>query len=178
MQMQGLIGKIMGFLVIIITLALSPAIYTANAAILAWTTAIVGPPAGVALSAFIGLEAIAGFGGFIIILGLLVGGGLFTLAGVKGQLAGAGWKDILMVIGSVIVVIVTLTMFTTILDFVDQLLVAATAAGDTIGETLFGILPIIIYIGIIAAAGWTQVATYRRLKGGKSSKKSAVAAYA
>jgi hypothetical protein len=170
-------GKIMGFVVIIITLTLSPSIYTANSAILSWTTSIV--EGTVTLSDFIGLSAIAGFGGFIIILGLLVSGGLFTLAGVKGQLAGAAWKDILMVIGSVIVVIVTLTMFTSILDSVDSLLAAAIDAGDSIGSVLFGIIPILIYVGIVAAAGWTQVSTYRRLrKGGKSATSKSAAAYA
>lgn len=174
-MVQGLIGKIMGFMVIIITLALSPTIYTANAAILAWTTSI---PAGTnTLADFIGLEAIGGFGGFIIILGLLVAGGLFTLAGVKGKLAGAGWRDIIMVIGSVIVVVVTLTMFLSILDFVDQLIAAAETASDTIGQTLFGIIPILIYVGILAAAGWTQVSTYRKMRRG-GSRRARVAAYA
>lgn len=162
-MVTNLLGKIMGFLVIIITLALAPTIYTANAAILAWTgTGLIGQ--------FIGLEAIAGFGGFIIILGLLVAGGLFTLAGVRGKLAGASWREILTVVGSVIVIIVTLTMFLTIMDSADTLIAAATAASDTIGTTLFGIIPIVVYVGILAAAGWAQVHTYRRIRRGKSKR--------
>jgi heme/copper-type cytochrome/quinol oxidase subunit 2 len=147
--------KIMGFIVIIITLALAPTIYTANADIIAW---------GV-LDPFLGLEVIAGFGAFVIILGLLVSGGLFTVAGLKGKIAGAGMRDILLVVGSVVVIIVMLTMFVTVLDYVDDLITAAVGAGDTLGEVGFGIIPIVLYIGIVAAAGWAQVSTYRRVTG-------------
>lgn len=167
-MLQNLMPKIMGFIVIILTLALGPSIYTANATILAW---------GV-LDPFIGLEVVAGFGAFIIILGLLISGGIFTLAGLKGKLAAAGMKDILMVVGAVIVVIVMLTMFTNILDYVDDLITAAIAEGDTLGEIGFGIIPIVIYVGVIAAAGWTQASTYHRLrKGSKSASKSGAQAY-
>ena len=118
-MLNNLMPKIMGFIVIIITLALAPTIYTANADIIAW---------GV-LDPFLGLEVIAGFGAFVIILGLMVSGGLFTVAGLKGKISNAGMRDILMVVGSVVVIIVMLTMFVTILDYVDDLIVAAVAAG-------------------------------------------------
>src|SRR4030042_3125010 len=133
-MLNNLMPKIMGFIVIIITLALAPTIYTANADIIAW---------GV-LDPFLGLEVIAGFGAFIIILGLLVSGGLFTVAGLRGKMGNVGMRDILMVVGSVVVVIVMLTMFVTILDYVDDLITSAVAAGDTLGEVGFGILPIVI----------------------------------
>lgn len=163
-MLQNLMPKIMGFIVIIITLALGPSIYTANTNIIAWGD----------LSPFLGLSVVVGFGAFIIILGLLVSGGLFTIAGLKGKIAGAGMKDILMVVGSVVVVIVMLTMFTSILDYVQTLITAAIAAGDTLGEIGFGIIPIVIYVGIIAAAGWTQVSTYKKLTNG--GKRRALAA--
>jgi len=166
-MLQNLMPKIMGFIVIIITLALGPAIYTANADIIAW---------GV-LDPFLGLEVVAGFGAFIIILGLLVSGGLFTLAGIKGKLQAAGMKDILMVVGSVVVVIVMLTMFTSVLDYVDSLITSAIGAGDSLGEIGFGIIPIVLYVGIVAAAGWTQVATYRKLRKGSSSRSKSAATY-
>ena len=166
-MLQNLMPKIMGFIVIIITLALGPSIYTANAAILAWGD----------LTPFLGLEVVAGFGAFIIILGLLVSGGLFAIAGVRNQLKTASMKDILMVVGSVVVVIVMLTMFTSVLDYVDTLITAATGAGDTLGEIGFGIIPIVIYVGIVAAAGWTQVSTYKRMKTGKAAKSAAQSYY-
>src|SRR4030042_7008340 len=95
-MLNNLMPKIMGFIVIIITLALAPTIYTANADILLW---------GV-LDPFLGLEVIAGFGAFVIILGLLVSGGLFTMAGIKGKIAGTGMRDILMVVGSGVIIFV------------------------------------------------------------------------
>jgi hypothetical protein len=73
-----------------------------------------------------------------------------------------------------------LTLFApTLLDYVDDLITAATGAGDTLGEVGFGIIPIVIYIGIIAAAGWTHVATYRRVTRGsrKGSKSPSRIAY-
>ena len=166
---NNLMPKIMGFIVIIITLALAPTIYTANSDIIGWGD----------LTPFLGLEVIAGFGAFVIILGLLVSGGLFTIAGIKGKIAGAGMRDILMVVGSVVVIIVMLTMFVTILDYVDDLITAAVAAADTLGEVGFGIIPIVIYVGIIAAAGWAQVSTYRRVtgKGRRGSKSPSRIAY-
>lgn len=167
-MLQNLMPKIMGFIVIIITLALGPTVYTANADIIAWGD----------LTPFLGLEVVAGFGAFIIILGLLISGGLFTIAGLKGQLAGAGMRDILMVVGSVVVIIVMLTMFTSVLDYVDELITAATGAGDDLGEIGFGIIPVVIYIGIVAGAGWAQASTYRRLKkGGKKAVASKSAYY-
>lgn len=165
-MIQNLLGKIIGFLVIIITLALSPTIYAAN-------SDIVGYEGG--LDTFIGMAAIAGFGGFIIILGLLVSGGLFAIAGVRGKIGGAGWSDIMKVVGAVIVVIVMLTMFITILDYVADLITAATGEGDTIGETMFGIIPILIYVGILAAAGWAHVTTYRKLRTGRRVARTAYA---
>ena len=164
-MLQNLLPRIMGFLVIIITLALGPAIYTANLAIVNYAGG---------LDQFLGLGVVAGFGAFIIILGLLVSGGLCAIAGVKGQLQGAGMKDILMVVGSVVVVIVMLTMFVKVLDYVAALISAATDAGDSLGEVGFGIIPIIIYVGIVATAGWVQVHEYRKMK--KGGKKGAAAA--
>ena len=167
-MLTNLLPRIMGFIVIIITLALSPTIYTANGDIAAW---------GV-LDPFVGLEAIAGFGAFIIIFGLLVGGGLFAVAGVRGQLAGANIRDVIMVVGSVILIIVMLAMFVSLLDYVDELIDAAIVDGDTIGEVGFGLIPIIIYVGILASAGWAQVSTYRKLKKGGKGGTSAKIAYA
>lgn len=168
-MLSNLMPKIMGFIVIIITLALAPTIYTANGNIILWGD----------LTPFLGLEVIAGFGAFIIILGLLVSGGLFTIAGLKGKMGSVGMRDILAVVGSVIVIIVMLTMFVTILDYVGDLITAAVAAGDTLGEVGFGIIPIVLYIGVVAAAGWTQVSTYRRVtgKGRKGSKSPSRLAY-
>jgi len=158
--------KIMGFIVIIITLALGPAIYAANTAIVAWTST----GGGGDITEFLGMGVVAGFGAFIIILGLLISGGMFTIAGLKNQLKGAGMKDILMVVGSVVIVIVMLTMFPTILDYVDQLIQAAITAGDTLGQVGFSIIPIVIYVGILAGAGWTQVSEYKKMKKGTSKR--------
>ncbi len=80
-------------------------------------------------------------------------------------------KDMLAVIGSVILALSLAFLFSFLPSgYVAGLVAAATTASDTIGELGFGLIPIIVYVGILAASGWTQVATYRKLrKGGKKS---------
>lgn len=171
---SSLLPRIGGFMEVIMTLALSPAIYTANAAILAWTDTVNTPP--VLLADFIGLDVIAGFGAFIIIIGLLVSGGFFAISGLKNRIQSFGMKDMLMLIGSVVIVIVMLTMFETVLQYFANLVSAAITAGDNLGEIGFAILPIVLYIGIVAATGWANVSTYRRVTGkSKKAKKVALA---
>lgn len=164
MNLSGLFGKIMGFLVIIITLALAPQINTAN-------TAITGSGN---LTGLLGMSTVGSFGAPIIILGLLVSGGIFALAGIKGQLGGASARDLFEVVGSVIVIIVMLTLFIDVIDYTHALYVAATG----FAQTIYSIIPLIIYIGILAAAGWAQVSTYRRTRKGKKGKKGQSAATA
>lgn len=162
MDMRLILGKVMGFLVIIITLALAPSIITSNNVIIAH----------VAIDNFTGMAAVAAFGAPIIILGLLVSGGMFAVAGVKGKLAGVGVKDMLLVIGSIVVVIVGLTMANSMFTYVAALI---AADGGTFASVIYGILPIIIYVGIIAGTGYAQVERYRALKGGKGSNRAASA---
>ena len=160
MGMRDIMPKILGFLVIIITLALAPTINIVN-------TAITGHAN---VTAMIGMAAIGAFGVPLIILGLLVAGGVFTVAGSKGALSGASVKDLLAVVGSVVVLIVVLTMFVNVMDYTTTLIEASSG----FAVTIYSIIPIIIYIGIIALAGWTQVRAYKKVKGGRKSKASNV----
>ena len=153
--MKDIMPKILGFLVIIITLALAPTINTANATIVAGN-----------LTNLIGMTAISAFGAPLIILGLLVSGGIFAVAGTKGILGGASVSDLLSVVGSVVVLIVVLTMFDSVMTYTGTLYDASSG----FARVIYSIIPIIIYIGIIAMAGWTQVRAYRRARGGRKSK--------
>ena len=153
--MKDIMPKILGFLVIIITLALAPTINTANATIAAGN-----------LTNLIGMTAISAFGAPLIILGLLVSGGIFAVAGQKGVLGGASVSDLLTVVGSVVVLIVVLTMFDSVMTYTGTLYDASTG----FAQTIYSIIPIVIYIGIIAMAGWTQTRAYRRARGRRKSK--------
>jgi len=157
MNMRSLFGRIMGFVMIIVTLALAPTIQTSNDAIIAAN-----------LSDLTGMTAVSAFGAPLIILGLLVGGGLFAVAGVKGRLQGASLGDMLSVIGSVVLVIVSLALFVNVITYVNALIVAGGGAGAGFGPVIYGIIPLVIYVGVIAAAGYTQVRAYRRTRGRKS----------
>ena len=159
MNISGLFSKIMGFLIIIITLALAPTINTAN-------TAITGHDN---VSIMIGMVAIGAFGAPLIIIGLLSAGGLFALSGVKGRLGGASMKDMIGVVGSVVVVIVGLTFMVSIMDYVVTLVEASTGFAVTIYE----MIPLLIYLTIIASAGWYQYASYKRMRGGRGRRRAA-----
>jgi hypothetical protein len=163
MNLGSLFGKIMGFLVIIITLALAPSIVTANTAVATHDN----------VTAMLGMGVVSGFGAPLIILGLLTIGGIFALAGVKGQLASAGMKDLFSVIGSVIVVIVLLTLMPNVMDYTADLI----EASEGFAVTIYSIIPLLIYLGIVAGAGWTSVHTYRKARKGGKKSRAAVANY-
>jgi hypothetical protein len=156
MNIKSLFGRIMGFVMIIITLALAPTIQTANDAIIAAN-----------LTDLTGMTAVSAFGAPLIILGLLVSGGLFAVAGVRGRLQGASMGDMLSVIGSVVLVIVSLSLFTSIITYSNAL---RDAAPTGIGDVIYAVVPLIIYIGVIAAAGYTQVRAYRRTRRSRASR--------
>jgi len=155
-NMQALFSKIMGFLVIIITLALAPSINTAN------TTVATGN-----LTNLIGMSVVTDFGAPLIVLGLLVVGGVFIWKGTQG----AGMGQLMGTIGLVIVAIVGLTFMADIVDYTNTLI----AASSGFAVTLYGIIPLIVYLGIIASVGWTGYRAYKG--GGKKSRKAAYANY-
>lgn len=158
MNLKDLFPKVMGFIVIIVTLALAPTINTANATIVAAN-----------LTNLTGMSAVSAFGAPLIILGLLFSGGLFAVAGAKGQLAGASMKDMLSVIGSVVIIIVALSLFggtTSVISYTNTLI----AASSGFAVTVYGIIPLLIYIGIIAAAGYTQARVYRKYRRNRRSR--------
>lgn len=154
-MLTGLFGKIMGYIVIIVTLALAPSIVTTNAAITAH--------ANVSSNVLIGMSVVSAFGAPLIILGLLTTGGVFAVAGARGHLGGATAKDLLTVVGATIVAIVALTFMSTICTYVATLM-GSYPIGTEFARTIFAIIPLIIYIGIIVTSGWTVVKTYRKAK--------------
>ena len=151
--MKALFGRIMGFVMIIITLALAPTIATSNAAIEAAN-----------LTNLTGMTAVSAFGAPLIIIGLLFGGGFFAVAGVRGKMSGASMGDMFTVIGSVVLVIVSLSLFTTVITYTNTL-IGEAASG--FGDVVYGIIPLMIYIGVIAAAGYSQVRAYRKARRGR-----------
>ncbi len=242
MNLSNLFGKIMGFIVIIITLALAPSINTANEALLpdavsenftsvvtvvgvttapvtltyslysenvsygivsvassisengtsptlsataydstsqnltvaglsdnTTRTLAIGYKTGLDLTQILGVETVASFGAPLIILLLLVSGGMFAMAGVKGKLGRVGMGQLMGVIGSVIVVLISLTLFQSVITYTNTLIDASTGFATTI----YGVIPLVIYIGIIGGVGYFQISTYRKATGGKRSKSNA-----
>lgn len=154
-MLSGLFSKIMGFLLLIITLALAPSIVTANAT--------VAGHANVTSGVLIGMSVVAAFGAPLIILGLLVAGGAFAIAGVKGQIS-ASSSDLMKIVGLVIVAIVALTFMNTICTYVATL-IQAYPAGTEFARTIFAIIPLVIYLGIIGGTGWSLGSGYKKAKG-------------
>ncbi len=154
MNMTALFGKVMGFIVIIVTLALAPSINTANTAVMALNT-----------TNLTGLSTIGDFGAPLIVLGLLTSGGLLALAGIKGKLAASGMSDMFSVIGSVVIVIISLNLMQNVVTYTNTLI----AASSGFAITIYGIIPLMIYIGIIAVSGWGAYKGAKAMKGGRKS---------
>jgi len=160
--MQELFGKVMGFIVIIVTLALAPSINTANTAMLALNT-----------TNLTGLNTAGDFGAPLIILGLLTSGRLMAIAGVKGKMKGGSMSDLFSVIGSVVVVIISLTLMQNVVTYTNTLIAASTGFAITV----YGILPLMIYIGIIAVSGFGAYKGAKALRGRGRSNMSNLNAY-
>ena len=151
--MGNLLPKILGWLTIIITLALAPSINTANVAVIAAITTNA--------SSFIGMSVITTFGAPLMILALLFTGGMLA----AGKVGDGSVRDMMGVIGAVIVTIVALTMFVSVITYVRLLVNNSTG----FAVVIYGIIPIILYLGVIAGAG---VITAVKSFSGKKSKKS------
>jgi hypothetical protein len=155
MDIRKMLSIIMFFLVVVIVLALAPTINTAN------TTAYAAWGAASANASMIGLGVVMPFGAPLMILSIMVGFGLLSF----GMKQGIGIKDIMAAIGITIAVIVALTFFTSIIGYVNTLLTGATG----IALVIYGIIPLAIYIGIIASAGTFGIVKYARARKGKKS---------
>jgi len=160
--LNKLVPAILGWLVVVITLALAPTIETYNGHV---TTNVTGATNSAYM---IGMTAIDDFGGFLMIMGLLVSGGLFAVTGMKFK--NVTIKDLLEVIGAVVVTIVALAMFSgSVIGYIDTLV----TAGSGFAKTAYGILVTIIYVTIISgASAFTGMKSYRKYKRRRSSSRA------
>lgn len=154
MQINKLLGVIVGLLTVVVTLAISPSIATANTAV---------ADSGNLTSDMIGMAVVVTFGAPLAILGLLAMGGLFVVGAWKG---GTSMKEMLSVIFTAVIVIVGLSFMTSILDYSVALIAAGTSAFETI---LYGIIPLFVYLAVIGLSGWQTYQGYRRVRGSKKS---------
>ena len=161
--MKGALGRlvpaIMGWLAVIITLALAPTIETYNGYVSGNLTAATNA------TYFVGLSAIQPWGGFIMVMILLTGTGIFAFSGMKTKNVSVG--DLVQVIGAVIVSVFALAVFSgTIIGNIDDLITAGASAV----KNVYGALGIIIYALIIGGAGgFAAVKAYR---GSRRSRRS------
>ena len=157
--MSNISGRLMGFIVIGVTIIMSATIYTANAGI---TSAN--------LTNITALSDIAGFGPLIMILGLLFTGGMLTYASFSSPNSKIGKVDIRLTVGSVVLLIAVLSVFPgLIISGINNLIGEAIDAGDTDYITVYGLIPTIIYVVVIGGTGAAQVIGYKRIrKAGRS----------
>ncbi len=160
MGLANLLPKIFGWIVVIIVLALAPSIQTANQAIVTSGN----------ITLLTGMSAITPFGDPIIILGLIFSGVVMGVMGLKGKMQGASTQDMMVAIGTVIVVIVVLSLFDSVVDYIWALQNGATG----FAQTIYRMLGIIFYVGIIGSVAVTQ---YRAIRSSRGKKSRAVANY-
>lgn len=154
--MGNLVPKILGWVVVIIALALAPTINTSNTAIdTAWAAATNN-------ATMIGMGTVVDFGAPIMIISILFSGALI----VMGKVGDGTTKSLLDVIGVIVILIIALSMFTNVIDYVDTLISASTG----FAQTVYGVIPIILYVGVIAGAGgYSAIKAYRVKKKAKKS---------
>jgi hypothetical protein len=155
--MMKIVGVLLGLLTIVVTLAIAPSIATANAAV-----AI----SGNLTADMIGMAVVVTFGAPLAILGLLAMGGLFIGGSWKGTV---GMKDMLQVIFTAIIVIVGLTFMLSILDYTVALIAAGSGGFET---TLYGIIPLLVYLAIIGITGFGVAKGVKSVKGKKKEASS------
>ena len=102
-MLRKLVPSIMGWLVVVITLALAPTIETYNGHVTTNVTAATNK------AYMLGMTALDDFGGFLMIMSLLVAGGLFAVSGMRNKNYNVG--DMMQVIGAVIISVIALAMF-------------------------------------------------------------------
>ena len=160
-MLRDLVPAIIGWIVVIIILSMSPTIAGYNTAITTNVTAAVNATSMVAMS------TITPFGGFLIIITLLLSTGVFAFAASKTKSAGTG--DLIAMVGTLIIVIFTLSIYGgTLVGSFDALITAGSAGME---KTVYGFFPILTYVAILAAtpdvAAWRTAGMLR--KGKKSS---------
>ena len=154
-----LVPSIMGWLTVVITLALAPTIETYNGHV---TTNVTG---ATNTSYMLGMTAVDDFAGFLIIMGLLISGGFFAVTSMKTKSTTVG--DMLGVIGAVIITVISLAMFSgSVIGYIDELITAGTG----FAKTAYGILAIILYVGIISAA--SAFIGHKAYRSGRRSRKA------
>ncbi len=160
---MSLLTKIFGFVGILIVLGLGPSVQTANSAITSGN-----------ITNLIAMDAIVPFGAPILIIALLVGSGLLAFWGTKGATSGLGMASILGTVFAVVVALFALKIDPTINDKFNAMIDAAGGvAGGDIGVIVYQILPLVVYLiilaGCIAPTGISVYKTYKARKGKKSA---------
>jgi hypothetical protein len=163
MNVRRMLSIIFFFLTVVVVLALAPTINTAN------TTAYAAWGAATQNASMIGLGAVMPFGAPLMILSIMVAFGLLAF----GMKEGASVKDILGSIGVTIAQVIAVTLFTNVITYTNTLLTGSTG----IATVIYGIIPLAIYMAIIAAAGAVGIVKYARSRRGRKSSSSSMANY-
>jgi len=164
-KLTQMLSKIFGVVGILISIMMVGNIYTSNAAIGTAITAAVNS------ASFLILPDILPFGVVLILLGLVFSQIMLVWKGTGNMGIAAIVGTVLQVVG----VILMLSFFPSIIDGLDGALTTIIAAADTINELVFGtIVPLIIYLAVIATSVATPVAM-KLADGKKGGKKKAAA---
>lgn len=145
----------MGIMTLVVTLIMAPIILTANSAI-----------GSANITNLTGMSSIDDIGPIVIILGMLASAGLFAWSGAKGG-SSIGRKDMMVSAGTAVAMTIALTMFIIVIDGCNTLYTAA--AGSTALQSFVGIIPLLVYVGIIVGAGAVQYRTYKRTRRSRGS---------
>jgi hypothetical protein len=151
-MLKRLVPTLMSWLGVVVVLALAPQIETYNGYVASNVTAASNA------SYMIGMTAIDAFGGFIMVILLLMGTGLFALQSTKMKNVSVG--DMVSSIGAVVIAVVVLALFSgSIIGYFNSMI----TAGSGVAKTFYGVLVTLTYVMIIAGGGgWNAYKTIRK----------------
>ena len=169
MNMSGTLSKILWFLTIVFAAVLAGPIYIANNAI--GTAINTATYLGANLTSFYSILAtIRPYGPILMILGLFVVAGVMGYETFKGTYSYGGKGDLYRVFGVALGLLIILAFFPAIITAFNTVIGSASAAGDTLGTTIFPIIPVLIYVGIMVMGGWEESKVIRKGHGHKEKK--------
>ena len=159
MQVKSLVGRIFGLVSIVVALGIGVSIETANDAV-----------ATANITNLIGMEIMASFGAPLIIFSLLTSGGLFA----SGQIKDADSKDVIAIVGEVVLAVLGLTFMTNIITYANNLIGADTTDFSAL---LYGLIPLVVYLAIVAMAARPAYSFFKGKISNRRAKGSGMSGY-
>jgi len=148
MNMQRILRIVGGVIAIVIAFVIYPMVLTATQSILTYAH----------IASFTGMSSVAAIAPLIIFVSMIFGGGLMVFQGAKGSGKDLGMKNIIMIVGGLIDIVIMLLLFPTILASAYTIITDAHIADYTGLASVGAIAPLVLFVSSLFGGGllsWT-----------------------